>query len=69
MSSKGDKFDFSPFSPFSVKALSKSSSEDLGVSAKDSLLFTFRDLFALCSSLDSADYKRKIEFHSLKPLL
>lgn len=29
-----------PFSPFSVKALSKSSSEDRGVSARDSSLLT-----------------------------
>lgn len=48
---------FLPFSQFSVNALSKSSSDERGVSANDSLLFNF-DIFgfAFCKSFDSADY-------------
>lgn len=47
---------FLPFSQFSVNALSKSSSDERGVSANDSLLFSF-DIFgfAFCKSFDSAD--------------
>jgi hypothetical protein len=45
-----------PFSPFSVNALSKSSSDERGVSASDSLLFSLAVFgFVFCKSFDSAD--------------
>jgi hypothetical protein len=53
---------FLPFSPFSVNALSKSSSDERGVSASDSLLFS---LAVFGFAFDSADYRLRIEkfFH------